>query len=277
MNRLRIAPALCLLAAISTPLVAGVDPPEARPSARDADAAQSVPAYKTLYVAGSADAVGPQAVVRTAARTEDEWIAIGRDLRAKHPTFKAVVVHFYSDQAPALPKGYPDCADDQRRTFESWMLGFYNYQAKDFKWNSSGNPIERVQQSVIKPRARTLGGIDVTELSAPDLKATLAAPASTRIVQVCVVVPGLRQADLEKVAAAYEEQYQTPLLLRVEFFGAIPDWPDKPFATRGLLEHVARSYVRAATVDFSQKDQKVVPVEPEWRTPANHKPADSAQ
>lgn len=255
----RITAALCLLATLALPLAA-------QPDNSPAD---SPPAYDVLYFAGreALDRPGPNAAVRTDARSEDEWLAIGRDLRAKHPALDVVVAHIYSDQAPPLPKGYPSCSAEMRKSLERWMLGSYVYQSKDFKFNSTGAPIESVSQSVIDPKQRTLAGIDVTQLRAPDPKQAIAAPATTRIISIAVVVPGLGQQDLEKVAAAYETEYQTPLLLQVVFFAEIPDWPDKPFANQGLYEHAARSYARSGTIKYAGANPEVVPVDPQWWSP----------
>jgi hypothetical protein len=144
------------------------------------------------------------------------------------------------------------------------MLGSYLYQAKSFLFNATGDVVEQVRQEVVTPRVRTLAGIEVTELRAPDAETALKTPAPLRFVGVSVVVPGLNREDLERVAKAYEKEYQTPRVLNIAFFNEVPDWPDKPFATWGLYDHARRSYLRSSTIDGTGRRQRVVPEQPRW-------------
>ena len=262
---------LFCMAAIFSPALAGDPPaPDATPApASDttpkSESARTAPAYETLYLAPHSDGGGPQAVVRTSARTEDEWMAIGRDLRARRPNFPVMVAIFISEHAPDLPEGYPDCATDVRQAFERWALGTYAYQARNYPYNETGDVLELVKQNIATPHKRTMNGVEVIELHEPNPTDIRNAPAAQRIVGVSVVVPGMKDEDLQRVAQAYEDEFGTPRLMQIVFFDAEPEWADKPYMTQDFFNFAERVYLRSSRAK-NEELTEVLPLQPRWAT-----------
>ncbi len=225
------------------------------------DADPSPPPYDPLYLDEEATRQ-PAAVVRTAAVDEDDWKAIGRELRERAPGADEFVVFFYGAGSADLPADYAT-NDEAKGRSERWLIGYYRYVALDAEIRQLHPALESetVSQNRIEARVVEIGGIRVTELSTYDSPGT---PDVGRFAGATVASPSLEPATLDAIVDHYKGRFGTPRVLKIMVFEGEPDWPNKPIITPDINDHRHLCYRLAQDAEPAEDGWKLTPREPEW-------------